>query len=101
MAANSKLSLGTIVMRDPRVFDAVAGRDVVMVSLENGSYYGVSDVSRAIWEALKRPTPVADVIASLATAYDIDLASCEKQTLTFLESLQREGLLRVSNEPAA
>ena len=49
------LSLDSIVQRDPNVIAAEAEQDLVMVSIANGFYYGVSDVAREIWEAIERP----------------------------------------------
>lgn len=92
-----KLITSDIVERDPEVFAAAAGRDVVMVRIASGSYYGVSDVAQEIWKALERPTRVSDLIASLSMAYDVDETTCEAETLAFLETLLSENLLRVTD----
>jgi hypothetical protein len=71
-----------------------------MVSIATGSYYGVSDVAREIWEAIERPKKISDLVRELTASYGIDSHACEEQTLSFLEALHDEGLLRVEDGPA-
>jgi hypothetical protein len=91
------LNLNCIVQRDPDVIAAEADRDLVMVSIANGLYYGVSDVAREIWETIERPKKISDLINDLAGTYNIDRTTCEQETLSFLEDLRTEGLLKVSD----
>jgi hypothetical protein len=92
------LTLNSIIQRDPEVIAAEADRDLIMVSIATGHYYGVSDVAREIWDAIESPKRVADLVNDLTTRYNIDSGSCEEQTLTFLEALLGEGLLQVKDE---
>jgi hypothetical protein len=93
-----KLSLNSVVQRDPSVIAAAAGEDVVMVNVDKGEYYGVSDVAREIWDAIEAPRKVTDLIESLVANYDVDRSLCEKETLLFLEELLIERLLRVETQ---
>jgi hypothetical protein len=79
---------------------AEVDRDLVMVSIANGYYYGVSDVAREIWEAIEHPKRVSDLIDELTTTYNVDRSSCEEQTLSFLHDLLTDDLLQVKNEAA-
>jgi hypothetical protein len=92
------LNLNCVVQRDPNVIAAEADKDLVMVSIANGAYYGVSDVAREIWESIERPRKISDLIDDLTVSYNIDRSSCEEQTLSFLESLLSERLLQVRDE---
>jgi hypothetical protein len=95
------LNLDCIVQRDPDVIAAEADQDLVMVSIANGFYYGVSDVAREIWEAIERPKKISDLIDDLAATYNIDRSTCEEETLSFLEHLLSEQLLQVKNGPSS
>jgi hypothetical protein len=95
------LSLQSVIQREPGIVAAEAGEDVVMVSIENGQYYGVSQVARAIWEAIERPITVSDLINYLIMYYNVDSLTCEKDTLAFLEQLAAERLLQVVHGPAS
>jgi hypothetical protein len=91
------LNLDCIVQRDPDVIAAEADRDLVMVSIANGFYYGVSDVAREIWEAIEHPKKVSELIDDLAVTYNVDRSTCEAETLSFLEDLLTEHLLQVKD----
>ena len=101
MTPPPRLKLDCIVQRDLDVFAAEADQDLVMVSISNGSYYGVSDVARSIWEAIERPKRISDLIDDLAVTYNVDRSKCEEETLSFLEDLRTEGLLQVSDGPSS
>src|SRR5215510_6820674 len=83
------------------VISAEAGHDIVMVSIANGLYYGVSDVAREIWEAIEQPKKISDLVDDLTATFNIDRTRCEQETLSFLEDLRNEGLLQVSDAPAS
>ena len=92
------LTLNSIIQRDPEVIAAEADQDLIMVSIATGHYYGISDVAREIWDAIESPKRVADLVNDLTARYNIDICSCEEQTLSFLEALLGEGLLQVKDE---
>jgi Coenzyme PQQ synthesis protein D (PqqD) len=95
------LTLDCIVQRDLNIIAAEADQDLVMVSIANGAYYGVSDVAREIWESIEHPKKISDLIDDLTASYNIDRSSCEEQTLSFLESLLSERLLQVRDGPSS
>jgi Coenzyme PQQ synthesis protein D (PqqD) len=101
MTLPQRLNLNCAVHRDPDVIAAEADRDIVMVSIANGLYYGVSDVAREIWEAIEQPKKISDLVDDLMGTFNIDRAQCEQETLSFLEDLRSEGLLQVSDAPAS
>lgn len=98
MTAKQILNRNSVIRRRPDVVAANVDQDVVMVSIESGYYYGVSDVARQIWQALEQPIKIADLIDELAVTYKVDRATCAEQTMSFLEDLLNEQLIRVEHE---
>jgi hypothetical protein len=94
------LGLNSIVQRDPEVIAAEAGQDVVMVSVANGFYYGVSEVAREIWGIIESPKKISNVVDDLIEAYEVDRSACETQVLLFLEDLVAERLVQVKDGPS-
>ena len=92
------LTLNSVVQRDPEVIAAEADRDLIMVSVATGHYYGLSDVAREIWEAIEHPKRISDLVTDLTASYHVDSSSCEDQTLSFLKALLDEDLLQVKDE---
>jgi hypothetical protein len=93
---DNMLTSNSIIQRDSDVLVAEAGQDLIMVSIATGYYYGLSDVGRKIWDAIEHPKKVSDLIDDLRSSYHVSPSSCEEQTLTFLETLLAEGLLKVN-----
>jgi hypothetical protein len=101
MSVREKLTLDCIVQRHPDIIGAEAGQDLVMVSIANGLYYGVSDVAREIWEAIEQPKKIFDLVNDLSATYNVNRAVCEEETLSFLENLRAEHLLQAQDEPSS
>ena len=94
----SKLNLNSTVQRHPDVIAAEAGEDIVMVSIEKGYYYGVSNVGREIWGSIDHPVKVSNLVDHLVLTFNVERSLCEQETLSFLEDLLSENLLQVQNE---
>jgi len=71
--------------------------ELVMMSVERGSYYGLDPVGSKIWELLEEPLTVSELVSKLVDIYDVDQSVCERETIEFLESMQDEKLV----EPAS
>jgi hypothetical protein len=100
MTFPTRLSLDCVVQRDPDVFSAEADQDLIMVSVANESYYGVSNVARSIWEAIEHPKRISDLIDDLTANHNVDRCACEEEVLSFLEDLRTERLLLVRGAPS-
>ena len=61
--------------------------ETVMMSIENGSYYGLDPIGSYVWELLETPIKVADLIDTLLEKYDVDEKTCEKDVLHFLNEI--------------
>jgi hypothetical protein len=93
-----RMTTDSVVQRNPDIIAAEVGEDLVMVSIEKGFYYGVSDVGREIWGSIEQPKKISQLIEELTATYDVDPELCKQQTMSFLEKLVEENLLKVSNE---
>jgi len=68
----------------------------VMLSIENGKYYNLGDVGGVIWESMKQPISVREIIRKLMERYNVTETRCEKQVISFLHHLLEHGLIYVS-----
>jgi hypothetical protein len=75
--------------------------EIVMMSVENGEYYGLDEIGSRIWELIEAPVSVDQLINSLMTEFDVNHEECLNDTLEFLEDLRAKDLLLVINEPPA
>ena len=79
-----------------QVDDIVASEidgETVMMSIENGGYYGLDPIGSSVWELIETPIKVADLIDILLKKYDVDVETCEKDVLKFLNEINGENIL--------
>lgn len=70
--------------------------ETVMLDVTQGSYYGLKDVGKAIWDQLEEPIAVSVVCDRLGVQFDVDAETCRIETVAFLEHLLERGLIVVT-----
>ena len=91
----TELNLETKLKRSSEPLQAGLDDEVVMMSVEKGSYYSLDPVGARIWNLLEDPIQVSDLIERLMEIYEVDREVCEKETIKFLDSMAKEGLVEV------
>jgi len=92
------ITLSTRVERDPTHVAAMTGaREIAVMSVEQGAYYGLNEVATRIWALIERAQSVASICATLQAEYEIDTPACERDVLACLQTLKAEGLIRIAN----
>ena len=71
------------------------GGEAVILNLQNGVYYGLSEVGARIWSLIEEPCSLEEVLRSLLKEYDIDSETCEGQTRALLGDLAANGLIEI------
>jgi len=82
------------IQRSDEPMQAGLDDEVVMMSIEKGSYYGLDPVGAKIWELLAEPMLVSELVDQLTELYDVEREVCERDTLEFLGSLVGEDLVK-------
>jgi hypothetical protein len=84
----------TKLMRNPDLIAAEMDGDVVMLSIENGQYYGLTGIAPRIWECLEAPQSVDELFADLLQHYDVAEDVLRADLDVFLADMQNNGLIR-------
>lgn len=69
--------------------------EAVILSLQNGKYYGVNAVGAFIWEMLQKPVSFEDIRSTAMHEYEIDENTCRREILAFLKKMSEEGLIEI------
>jgi hypothetical protein len=91
-------------MTGPRYVRSAGGVSVeisgehVMLGPDMNEYFGFRDVAAYIWEQLAQPRSVDELCASVVATYDIDEATCRRDTEAFLAELTEQRLTQVESE---
>ncbi|WP_423409222.1 lasso peptide biosynthesis PqqD family chaperone [Heyndrickxia sp. MSNUG] len=69
----------------------------VMLNIDNGNYYNLGEMGGVIWEMIKEPNSVDNLINELLLEYEVEKKDCENQVISFINKLYSEGLISVVN----
>lgn len=69
----------------------------VMLNIPNGKYYNLGEIGGAIWELIKEPNSMENLITTLLSEYEVGKIECEKHVISFINELYSEGLITVEN----
>ena len=83
------------IVRAQKLLATDLDEETILMSIEQGAYYGMEQTARRIWELVETPRTVADLCRQLAEEYDVEPEVCRKDVLAFLEELSSEGLIVV------
>jgi hypothetical protein len=88
----------TVSRRQDLLTSALSDRELVLLNIERGAYFGMEGVAKRIWEQLAEPRCVADLCATLLTRFAVDPDTCRREVLTFLTELHAKDLILVSKD---
>ena len=83
----------TKLVRRDDIYAADMNGQTVMMDPGAGKYYNIGEIGGRIWELLEQPATVGELIAALTKEYDVDEKQCAEDTVPFLESLVKKGLI--------
>ena len=92
------LTSDNLVKRSDGVIDAEIDNEIVVLSIAQGTCYGLNRVGSRIWNLLAKPSRIGDLCTTLLREYEIDASVCEREVLDLLEELRAEGLITLTEE---
>jgi hypothetical protein len=93
---SATLSLTSLVKSANDLISAPVNNEVVILSVERGTYYGLDEIGTEIWQRLESPMRIDMLCEELAAKYAADRQTIERDVLALLESLFAEGLVTVT-----
>ena len=98
---NPPLTLDSHVVATPDHLSSELSGEVVILSLADGVYYGLDAVGAYVWEQLRVPHSVRDLVSEITERYAVNREQCERDLLKFLEDLRAHHLVEaVAGESA-
>lgn len=83
----------SIVRQSEGQVSANMNQQAVLMSIEQGNYYGLDDIATRIWALIEQPSAVTAICATLVAEYEVEPAQCEGDVLHFLNYLDEQGLI--------
>jgi hypothetical protein len=95
------IGLDTVVSRNDDLVAVEVDRTVVMMSIEQGMYFGLDGAGPRIWSLLGTPHTVDELCRELGQEFDVELDVCRDDVSAFLGELVEAGLVRIHDQTAA
>jgi len=95
MTAESKLDLSSTVVVAGDVLSSELGTEQVMLSLRDGTYYGLDEVGSEIWKLLQTPITVGEICRAIADNYDVEPERCRRDVVRLLGELLERRLVEL------
>lgn len=69
--------------------------ETVMLSIENGKYYGLNSVGSRIWTLLEIPRTADELCNLLMDEFEVKSKECEQDVLQYLNTLANDNLVKI------
>ncbi|MHC1681573.1 MAG: lasso peptide biosynthesis PqqD family chaperone [Clostridiaceae bacterium] len=70
--------------------------EIVMMDIDKGKYYSFNQVGSRIWNLIENPLAVSEIITTLLEEFNVDIETCEKAVLDFINRAYDEGIIYVN-----
>lgn len=90
----SQIDLNVRLQRSPNLVAAEMDGDLVMMSVDQGHYYAVGGVGPRLWELLDKPTNIEALAQALCAEYRVDLDTCRRDLVKFVQNLIDNDIVR-------
>ena len=85
----------TLLVRNPDLVSADMDGETVMMSIEQGQYFGIGGVGSRVWELLMQPVSVARIIEIICNEYAVAEDICQADMQQFTQELLKHGLILI------
>lgn len=90
------VNLSATVVRTDQALAAEVDGELVLMSVEQGLYFGLDPIGADIWRRIETPVRVSDLCAGLAADYDGDPLQIEHDVLALLSRMADRKLVAVT-----
>ena len=84
----------TMISRSSSVLTAEVDGEIVMMSIEQGRYFGLDDIGSDIWKRIEQPCSFATLIDRLAVDYDADRATIAADVHALLGRMASQDVVK-------
>ena len=87
-------NMNTIWQVSKKVLSSKIDEEVILMSFEADSYFGIDPVGSHIWELLSiKPATINELVQILVEEYEVDEETCRKDVRTFIDDMCARKLI--------
>jgi hypothetical protein len=87
--------INSVVVASSEVLSSDIGGESVILNLNSGIYYSLTQVGATVWNFIQTPKTVEEILDLILQEYEVDSAQCEQDLLVLLEELLASDLIEV------
>jgi len=84
------------VIRGPELLSAEVDSEVVIMSLSEGSYFGLDDIASEIWRRIDQGSSLSALVANLVQDYDAPSETIATEVVELLRRMAEHNLVVLS-----
>lgn len=84
------------ISRNPDIIHTDMDGETVMMSIEQGEYYGLDKVATQVWDLLESEMSVSEICDKLCEKYEVEAEQCMADTLPFLNDMAEHKVINVN-----
>jgi len=93
---NLEMTLNSKITRNSDIDATDLDGEVVMMNLEKGQYFMMNQVGSRIWEIIKEPSTVNNIINTLLGEFQVEKNQCKENVVEFLGKLKNANLISIN-----
>ena len=70
--------------------------EIVLMDIERGKYYSFNEVGSRIWDIIKKPLLVKEIILILLKEFEVDEKTCRNCVFKFIGRIYNDELISIS-----
>lgn len=87
-----------IITRNEEPLSSEIDGERVMMSIEQGKYFGLNTVGSFIWEVLEQKPTLELLLEEVEKKYEVDASTCKTETIAFLKQLLDKHLIKIEKQ---
>ncbi len=91
----TSLTAETRVKATPEQVSSELGKEVVILHIQNGMYYGLDEVGVVIWRKLQEGSRIAEIVESVVSEFEVEPSRCEQDVMRILREMLEAQLVVV------
>ena len=99
MMGKQKIGPDTVVVQVDKLIASDLDGETVMMSVQNGKYYGLDRIGSRIWALMDTPLCVSELCDILIEEYQVEPDDCRQDVLDLLNELEKHSLVKVFDGP--
>ena len=92
------IKLSDFITRNEEPLSSEIDGERVMMSLDQGKYFGLNTVGSFIWELTESKSTFGEMLNKVEEKYDVAPEVCLKETSQFIEQLIEKKLVKIEKQ---